>query len=118
MTTKEKLEELRAIRQGQLSIMRCAISDMKNPKRVEDEVQRALLSIAKQQEAIIRKLGRLHNGQDIIEAAEVRVKELNQQIKILEHQHKIERLRALEAQMRELQSDPEIERLASVEAQQ
>ncbi|KKN77758.1 hypothetical protein LCGC14_0357320 [marine sediment metagenome] len=117
MGTKEELLDLREMHKGQLSIIRCAISDLTNPERVDREVTKMLVSIAKQQDRIALMLERKINGQDIIDNAQSRVDELNQRIKLLENHHKVEQFRALEAQLRELKSDPEIERLASIGAQ-
>ena len=113
MSNATVLRELKEIRKGQMNLKRMAESDLRNPLRVDKEIEGYELQIANLQVHIARLLATQKDGHQIIERADKRIDVLNQQIKLLQNQVKIERLLELQARVKELKLDS----LASAEAQ-
>ena len=99
LSVNENLDDLKALRRCQQSLINTARTDMENPgffERAERDLLNKIAWLTTRLEAMQQRRG---NGPEIIEAAEARLIDLNRQIKILENQRLIEQFLKLQNQM-------------------
>lgn len=101
--TAEKIEVLEGLIRGHKNRIRCAQSDMENEGFYLRKRERLTSLIEKYQAELDTLEYNRENGDEIIRSSWARIRELRAEIKLLEKQKDLERLRELQEKIKELQ---------------
>ena len=99
---KLQIEDLRSLIEGLLSQIRITRSNLANEPAVLRIIESHKATIQRSQNAIANLRWSLDNGEQIIREAQERIAEIREQIKLVEHRERIEKMLALQQEINNL----------------
>lgn len=102
MSTAAKLQEIEDSIKAQREFIACVQSDLRDPARLEREVERLEKIITQAQKQITAIKTTLSRGQSMIDDAHDRIYELQEERKMLQNKRQVERLLELAQEMEAL----------------